>query len=261
MTAGQRLALAGLSGRTAHAMPAATIGGGRAGFAGDAAEGQEATGGGGALVDVDAELSATVGVSAAGLTGRPATGARHRALTGRADAVATVRRRRAGGAGHGAGGRTADAVGAAERAAAPRAGAGLFVRQALNRIEADELARTGRIDATDERAAIGADLAGRPLAETGGERLASPPHAGGRAAIRSDGAGPTVGRAIDQRKRPRNGQLDVPPAGAGADDRADGQCGEERPPPHGATSLQGRVPADASRRATARWSPRGNSPR
>jgi hypothetical protein len=261
VTAGQRLALAGLSGRTAHAVPAATIDGGRAGFAGDAAEGQQATGGGGTLVEVDTELPATIGVSAAGLTGRPATGARHCALTGRAEAVATVCRRRAGGAGDGTGGRAADTVGTAKRATASRAGASLFIRQALNRVEADELARSGRIDAADERAAIGADLAGRPLVETGGQRLAGPRHAERRATIPTDGAGATVGRAIDQWERPRNRQLDVPPAGAGADDRAGGQCGEQRQTRCGAPSLQGRVPADASRRAVARWSPRGNSSR
>jgi hypothetical protein len=252
VTAGEGLAAAGAV-RPAHTGAAAAVGGRGAGLASDAAERQKLAGGGAAFCIGNAELAAAVGVGGAGLASWTAASVRRGAGAGHAGTGATVAIGHAAAAGGRAGWCAADAVHASERATIARSRAGLLVGRAAGGGETDEINAARRIDAAQERAAVGVEPTGGPIAMTDGQRRAAPGGTEPRAAVGGAGAGAAVGGAGRDPPRARRGQLDVAPAAEGRPrDR------QQRSDPGPLRCPQGCAPVPARRRAVATRRPLGN---
>ena len=248
MAAGQRLTAHAAAGH-AGAAPAAARVAGRAGLAVDAARAEQLADHQAALVGRGADPAAAVVGFHAQLARRSAVRGRHADAQG-ADPAAAILPGRTDAAAGRATPAAAEAAHTAERAAGAGARARLAVRRTAGRIHADQRARPGRIRRADERIAVRADRACRPLRTTGRER-AAPGHARSRAAVAARGASAAVCDAVDARQRPRDGQLDVAPAAR----RQRRQRHPDRDRP-----LQG-GPSPTSRWAAGAASPRGNSRR
>ena len=251
MAAGEGLAVAD-SVRSAHAGAAAAVGGRAAALAGDTAERQQLAGRRAPCRVGDAELAATVGVGGAGLSRGTTARACRRADPGHAGAVATVAVGRAAAAGGRAGRRAADAVQAPERATVAGPSAGLLVGDAADGVETDEIAAARGIDSAEERATVGVEVTGGPVAVAEGERRAAPGGAEARTAVGGAGTGAAIGGAGGGRARAGRRQLDVTPAAEGRPRER-----EERNHPGRGRQRQGCAPEPASRRAVPTRRPLG----
>jgi hypothetical protein len=246
---GQRLTAHDTTGRGGTA-PAATDVARRADFAVDPTPGQKLAGHDAAFAPIGAAPSAAVVSLPAGFAGGPAVRDR-RAPVSHAHPAAAVLRNGAGAAGGDAARGGAHAARATERTAGSGVRATLFARRATGRVGADVCSRPGWIRRAHERAAVGARDACRAFRPTDG-RLAAPARASSRTALGASRTPAPVRRAVHDRRRARNRELDVAPAGA----HQRRQRQRNRDP-----AFQGRAPSPASRRAAAAASPRGNSSR
>jgi hypothetical protein len=189
------------------------------------------------------------------LTRGTTPGARRRARTAHAGAVAAVTVGQAAAAGRRAGWCAADAVHTSERATIAGPRAGLLVGGAADGVETGESAAAPRIDPAEKGATVGVEATAGAVAVAEGERRAGP---GGAEAGTALGGVPTrvaVGDAGGHRTRAGRGQLDVTPAAEG---RARDQARDERSDLSPGPRRQGCAPVPANRRAVATRRPLGN---